>query len=499
MKPLPIKVKLAPYKGEVPRYKISLTSKRGTPFKVSDPRVQRLTLALMDMQAVVGGAASHWGGPSAFAEIVSALYAVVFHISQKRNRPWQEVFHLINDAGHCENGLYALRANYGWGGLSFEDLKGFRSLGSPLAGHGEAHLFPEGVYLSNGPLGSTLAQAQGLCMADRMQNKNRTTVVLISDGACMEGEAKEALASIPGFSGKGKMNPMMVLVSENNTKLSGRIEEDSFSMNPFFNSLKEMGWNTLTLSNGHDLGACVDLWESLLDTKTPGDSLKPVFIRAITRKGYGLKSTEEARAGGHGFPLKDPRLLPEVLKELGRGLPLPKELVEWQKELTDSGGGARGADSRLRGNDNASGNDNKKGSADSRLPGNDNKKQEQGDRHPPPTSPAGKVKVQQGVSRALIQARKKGLPVVSVSADLQGSTGVGDFRKTFPELSFDLGVAEANMISVAAGFSKQGFIPVVDTFAQFGVTKGALPLFMAGLSQAPVIAFFFPYGFSGCS
>ena len=53
-----------------------------------------------------------------------------------------------------------------------------------------------------------------------------------------------------------------------------------------------------------------------------------------------------------------------------------------------------------------------------------------------------------------------------------------------------MGVAEANMVSLAAGFSKQGFIPVVDTFTQFGVTKGALPLFMANLSQAPVIAVF---------
>ena len=46
------------------------------------------------------------------------------------------------------------------------------------------------------------------------------------------------------------------------------------------------------------------------------------------------------------------------------------------------------------------------------------------------------------------------------------------------------------MISTASGFSKQGFIPVVDTFTQFGVTKGALPLFMANLSLAPVIAVF---------
>ena len=40
-----------------------------------------------------------------------------------------------------------------------------------------------------------------------------------------------------------------------------------------------------------------------------------------------------------------------------------------------------------------------------------------------------------------------------------------------------------------------GFIPIVDTFGQFGVTKGNLPLTMAALSQAPVIAMFSHVGF----
>ena len=46
----------------------------------------------------------------------------------------------------------------------------------------------------------------------------------------MEGEAKEALAAIPGLSQSGKLNPFLLLVSDNNTKLSGRIDQDAFSM-----------------------------------------------------------------------------------------------------------------------------------------------------------------------------------------------------------------------------------------------------------------------------
>ena len=51
------------------------------------------------------------------------------------------------------------------------------------------------------------------------------------------------------------------------------------------------------------------------------------------------------------------------------------------------------------------------------------------------------------------------------------------------------------MVSTGAGMSKVGFIPIVDTFGQFGVTKGNLPLTMAALSQGPVIAIFSHIGF----
>ena len=447
MKPLIVKNKLCTQLASPPKYFVSVKSKKGTQLKLADPMMTRSALALMCMQAVLGGAASHWGGPCAFVEIVSALYGLIFNIANHNNQAWHKLFHIINDAGHCENGIYAVRANYGLGGLSFQDLKGFRSIHSRLTGHGEAHLFPEGVYLSNGPLGSTLAQAEGLCMADRLQGNLRTTCVLISDGACMEGEAKEALASIAGLAQKNKMNPFVLIVSDNNTKLSGRIDQDSFSMNPTFQSLSVLGWQVLDLPQAHQLTACVDQIEEALSLANTSSS-RPVCILAKTVKGYGVKATETSKHGGHGFPLKDPSQLSGFLKEICGSKQLPEELVVWHEELI-----AKPSYSVV--------------------------------------NPAvKKTKVQKGIGRALVQAGDKNWPVVSISADLQGSTGVLPFRNKFPDRSFEVGVAEANMISAAAGFSKQGFIPVVDTFTQFGVTKGALPLLMANLSGAPVIALF---------
>ena len=83
----------------------------------------------MNQHAVHGGAAAHWGGPAAFAEIMSCLHWFMF---QDKSTPWNEKYNFVNDAGHTENGVYALRANYGYDNLSFEDLYKFRSIKKTL-------------------------------------------------------------------------------------------------------------------------------------------------------------------------------------------------------------------------------------------------------------------------------------------------------------------------------------------------------------------------------
>ena len=452
---------LSPQPTQSPQFSVTAKLRNGTEIKLADPCATRALVSLMDMHAVLGGAASHFGGPAALAELMSALHGLVFASANQKGRPYFELFNLVNDAGHCENGLYALKANYGWAGVTFDELKTFRALDSRLTGHGEAHLFPEGVLLSNGPLGSSLAQAQGLSMADRLKGVARTTVVTISDGACMEGEAREALASIPGLAAREKLAPFVLLISDNNTKLSGRIDKDAFSMTPTFESLKALGWKVLDLPQGNNLQACVETLEQALELAHKNPQ-QPVAIHARTVKGFGVRKTTEAASGGHGFPLKGPQELKEFIAEIFSPRETPQFFVQWTNELIQSV---------------------------------EQKKPSKASVFTPPEFWGKADKIQVGVAKAMIEARKKGLPIVSVTSDLPGSTGVAEFHKAFPQDSFDVGVAEANMVSVASGFSKGGFIPVVDTFAQFGVTKGALPLIMGNLSLAPVIAVFSHTGF----
>lgn len=451
--PIQIKTKLAGNPTSEPQFKTTVKSKDGREIPVVDPNSTRALVSLMDMNAVLGGAASHYGGPAAFAELMSALHAHVFDDAKQAKKEWYEMYHVVNDAGHCENGLYALKANYKMAGLDINSLKKFRSIESGLTGHGEVHCFPEGVFVSNGPLGSAFPQTQGLAMGEAFSGKNRVTVTAISDGASMEGEAKESFAAIPGLAARGQMGPYVLIISDNNTKLTGRIDAESFSMNPSFAALAPLGWKVITLPEGNNLQKCYDvIVEAIAMAKA--NPKQPVAIHAKTIKGIGTKKTAESASGGHGFPLKSPTELPAFLTEIYNGNAFPAVFTPWIEELV-------------------------KWEADIKAKAvKDNGE-----------------KIQTGVSAAMVKARKAGLPVISVTSDLPGSTGVAGFRKEFPTDSFDVGVAESNMISTAAGFSKLGYIPVVDTFAQFGVTKGALPLTMGSLSEAPIIAVFSHTGF----
>jgi transketolase len=395
----------------------------------------------------------------------AAIHGIMF---DTQGRQWHEAFNYINDAGHAENGVYALRALYGFDGMTFDTLKGFRSIASKLTGHGESHLNPEGVLMSNGPLGSSLPQAQGLAIGDKVAKRDRVTLCVVSDGASMEGEAKEAFAAIPGLAAKDRVNPFVLIISDNDTKLSGRITKDSFSMQPSFAAMSALGWNVIAVPNGNDLQATYLAIEKAI-AAARANPKQPVCIIAKTVKGYGIKATEENAAGGHGFPLANGEKIVDWMTELFRGDTVPADLMSWAQALRTDWEQKEAA---------------KKAKADAAAAAGT----------PAPAKPK-TDKVQAGLAKAAVKAAQEGLPVYSVSSDVQGSTGISLFQKSFPDRFIEVGIAESNMVSTAAGMSKAGFIPIVDTFGQFGVTKGNLPLTMAALSQAPVIAMFSHVGF----
>ncbi len=61
--------------------------------------------------------------------------------------------------------------------------------------------------------------------------------------------------------------------------------------------------------------------------------------------------------------------------------------------------------------------------------------------------------------------------LVALDADLAGATKTGVFQKAFPERHFDCGIAEANMICIAAGMSTTGLVPFASSFAMFAAGR----------------------------
>lgn len=76
-----------------------------------------------------------------------------------------------------------------------------------------------------------------------------------------------------------------------------------------------------------------------------------------------------------------------------------------------------------------------------------------------------------GFGAGLLEVGKQKPNVVGLCADLLGSLKMGDFRKAFPERFFQVGIAEANMMGLAAGLSITGKIPYTGTFANFSTGR----------------------------
>lgn len=82
-----------------------------------------------------------------------------------------------------------------------------------------------------------------------------------------------------------------------------------------------------------------------------------------------------------------------------------------------------------------------------------------------------KLYARDAYGEALIELGEKDKNIVVLDADLAGSTRTARFGKKFPDRFFDLGVAEQNMMGVAAGLASCGKVPFVSTFAIFGAGR----------------------------
>lgn len=82
-------------------------------------------------------------------------------------------------------------------------------------------------------------------------------------------------------------------------------------------------------------------------------------------------------------------------------------------------------------------------------------------------------------TQTLIQLAAENPNIVVLEADLMRATGTGDFQKVYPDRLVNVGIAEANMVSVAAGLSATGKVPFAATFACFASRRAFDQFFLS--------------------
>ena len=82
-----------------------------------------------------------------------------------------------------------------------------------------------------------------------------------------------------------------------------------------------------------------------------------------------------------------------------------------------------------------------------------------------------KVATRQSYGEALIELGKEHENLVVLDADLAAATQTGKFKAVFPERHIDCGIAESNMMGIAAGLATTGKVPFASTFAMFAAGR----------------------------
>ena len=82
-----------------------------------------------------------------------------------------------------------------------------------------------------------------------------------------------------------------------------------------------------------------------------------------------------------------------------------------------------------------------------------------------------KIATRDSYGNALVELGREHDNLVVLDADLAGATKTGTFKKAFPERFYDCGIAEANLMGIAAGLSTTGLVPFASTFAMFAAGR----------------------------
>ena len=291
-------------------------------------------IRMLSIDAVQKANSGHPGLPLGAAAMAYTLWSRHLRFNAADTH-WADRDRFVLSAGHGSMLLYSLIYLTGMG-LSLDDLKNFRQIGSKTPGHPELHVTP-GVEVTTGPLGQGFANAVGLAIAEAhlgaVYNREPSivdhhTYCIASDGDLMEGVASEA-ASLAGHLKLGKL---IVLYDDNQVSLAA--STDVTFTEDRIGRFAAYGWHTQQVDrdNGNDVAA---LDGALGAAKADP---RPSFIAVRTTLGYGSPRANTFAA--HGEPLG-----PDNVKKTKEffGWPLepdfyvPDDVLAWWRDVGRKG------------------------------------------------------------------------------------------------------------------------------------------------------------------
>ncbi|MEX0341925.1 MAG: transketolase [Erythrobacter sp.] len=278
----------------------------------------------LSMDAVQAANSGHPGMPMGMADVATVLWSE--YLKHDPQAPdWADRDRFVLSAGHGSMLIYSLLHLSGYARPTMDDIRNFRQLGSPCAGHPENFLL-DGVESTTGPLGQGLAMAVGMAMAERHLNAtfgdelvDHRTWVVAGDGCLMEGINHEAI----GLAGHLKLGRMNVLWDDNDITIDG--STDLSTSEDIKARYAATGWHVVSC-DGHDF----DDIRRALDAAVADE--RPSLIACKTVIGKGAPN-KQGTSATHGAPLGDDEISAarDVLGWDAKPFEIPEQvLADWR-------------------------------------------------------------------------------------------------------------------------------------------------------------------------
>ncbi len=248
----------------------------------------------LSMDAVQAANSGHPGMPMGMADVATVLWSKYLKFDPSAP-DWADRDRFVLSAGHGSMLIYSLLHLSGYAQPTMDDIRNFRQLGSPCAGHPENFLL-DGVECTTGPLGQGVAMAVGMAIAERQLNAHfgddlvdHRTWAIAGDGCLMEGINHEAI----GLAGHLKLGQLIVLWDDNNITIDGAADlstsEDVKARHV------SAGWHVVSC-DGHD----TDDISRAIEEAMADDRPSLVACKTIIGKGAPNK---QGTSSTHGAPL----------------------------------------------------------------------------------------------------------------------------------------------------------------------------------------------------